>query len=211
MPKSLWLAVLAVAVYGIHLWLVRKSYLFDDQTIARIAEKYVGLPHQDAFDKVGEVLRSRYPGHILPKEREEWIFVNAGGWMGAMCLLHASLTEYILFFGTAVDTGGHSGRYWANVSDTIMTGSFRQWKEGTTESQMYGPGDTLLHAWGEATSVQWTAGTWMVEYGRGFIPSTVPFAVSDTIFSTQDFYTLYRVLRIYGIALMQELSAALVV
>lgn len=30
--------------------------------------------------------------------------------MGSMCLLHASLTEYVLLFGTAVDTGGHSGK-----------------------------------------------------------------------------------------------------
>lgn len=29
--------------------------------------------------------------------------------MGSMCLLHASLTEYVLLFGTAVDTTGHSG------------------------------------------------------------------------------------------------------
>lgn len=30
--------------------------------------------------------------------------------MGSMCLLHASLTEYVLLFGTAVDTTGHSGK-----------------------------------------------------------------------------------------------------
>lgn len=51
----------------------------------------------------------RYPGRILPDEDLQWVFVNAGGWMGSMCLLHASLTEYLLLFGTAVDTGGHSG------------------------------------------------------------------------------------------------------
>lgn len=55
----------------------------------------------------------RYPGHILPDEELQWVFVNAGGWMGSMCLLHASLTEYLLLFGTAVDTGGHSGNCWS--------------------------------------------------------------------------------------------------
>lgn len=67
-------------------------------------------------------LVSRYPGHILPDEDLQWVFVNAGGWMGSMCLLHASLTEYLLLFGTAVDTGGHSGDV-CSSSDGV-SGSF---------------------------------------------------------------------------------------
>ena len=55
-------------------------------------------------------LRSQFSGHILPTGETEWIFINCGGWMGAMYLLHASLTEYVLFFGTAIDTSGHSGK-----------------------------------------------------------------------------------------------------
>uniref|UniRef100_A0A8C5TPM1 Sigma non-opioid intracellular receptor 1 n=1 Tax=Malurus cyaneus samueli TaxID=2593467 RepID=A0A8C5TPM1_9PASS len=96
-------------------------------------------------------------------------------------------------FGTAVDTGGHSGRYWADISDTLISGTFRQWKEGTTRSEIYYPGDTIVHQAGEATSVQWSAGTWMVEYGRGFIPST-----------TQDFVTLFYTLRVYAKGLLLE-------
>ncbi len=69
----------------------------------------IGQDHEQAFSKVVVELRKRYPGHILPDEDLQWVFVNAGGWMGSMCLLHASLTEYVLLFGTAVDTGGHSG------------------------------------------------------------------------------------------------------
>lgn len=58
-------------------------------------------------------------------------------------------------------------------------------------------GDTIVHGVGEATSVQWSAGTWMVEYGRGFIPSTLGFALADTLFSTQDFLTMFYTVRVY--------------
>ncbi|XP_009694529.1 PREDICTED: sigma non-opioid intracellular receptor 1 [Cariama cristata] len=166
-----------------------------------------GLDHELAFSKIIVELRKKHPGHILPDEDLQWVFVNAGGWMGSMCLLHASLTEYVLLFGTAVDTGGHSGRYWADISDTVISGTFRQWKEGTTRSEIYYPGDTIVHQAGEATSVQWSAGTWMVEYGRGFIPSTLAFALADTLFSTQDFVTLFYTLRIYAKGLLLEANA----
>ncbi len=65
--------------------------------------------HEEIFGLVEEELRQRYGSHILHPAYREWIFVNAGGWMGAMCVLHASLTEYVLFFGTAINTSGHSG------------------------------------------------------------------------------------------------------
>ncbi|XP_035169249.1 sigma non-opioid intracellular receptor 1-like isoform X2 [Oxyura jamaicensis] len=98
-------------------------------------------------------------------------------------------------------------RYWADISDTIISGTFRQWKEGSTRSEIYYPGDTIVHQAGEATSVQWSAGTWMVEYGRGFIPSTLAFALADTLFSTQDFVTLFYTLHVYAKGLLLEANA----
>lgn len=65
-------------------------------------------------------------------------------------------------------------------------------------------GSTVFHSWGEVTGVEWSAGTWMVEYGRGFIPSTLGFALSDTIFGALDFYNVYKLIRIYIIALLSE-------
>ncbi|NXF42313.1 SGMR1 protein, partial [Nyctibius bracteatus] len=179
-----------------------------------------GLDHELAFSKIIVELLKKHPGHILPSEDLQWVFVNAGRWMGSLCFLHTSLTEYVLLFGTAVDTGGHLGRYWADISDTIISGTFRQWKEGTTRSEIYYPGnhwepcwlcvlagDTIVHQAGEATSVQWSAGTWMVEYVQGFIPSTLTFTLADTLFSAQDFVTLFYTLRIYTKGLLLEASA----
>ncbi|XP_074547266.1 sigma non-opioid intracellular receptor 1 isoform X1 [Halichoeres trimaculatus] len=205
-------AAAVLAVLLLQHWIATKQYVFNKEDIAKLAKQYAGefgQDHEQAFSKVVVELRKRYSGHILPDEDLQWVFVNAGGWMGSMCLLHASLTEYLLLFGTAVDTGGHSGRYWAEISDTIISGTFRQWKEGTTKSEIYYPGDTIVHGVGEATSVQWSAGTWMVEYGRGFIPSTLGFALADTLFSTQDFLTMFYTVQVYAKGLLLEAGTAL--
>ncbi|KAK1800559.1 hypothetical protein P4O66_005779 [Electrophorus voltai] len=201
--------VLVLVIQFLQYWMTHKRYVFTKEEVAKLAKQYAGQDHEQAFSKVVVELRKRYPGHILPDEHLQWVFVNAGGWMGSMCLLHASLTEYVLLFGTAIDTSGHSGRYWAEISDTIISGTFRQWKEGTTKSETYYPGDTIVHTVGEATSVQWSAGTWMVEYGRGFIPSTLGFALADTVFSTQDFITLYYTVCVYIKGMLLEANTFL--
>ncbi|XP_038598709.1 sigma non-opioid intracellular receptor 1 [Tachyglossus aculeatus] len=204
---ALLLAALAVLLQGIRSWLGTRTFEFQRQEIAHLARQYAGLDHELAFSKIIVELRRQHPGHILEDEELQWVFVNAGGWMGSMCLLHASLSEYVLLFGTAVDSSGHSGRYWAEISDTIISGTFRQWKEGMTKSEIYYPGETVVHHPGEAAAVQWSAGTWMVEYGRGCIPSTLAFALADTLFSTQDFLTLFYTLRAYARALRLEVAA----
>ena len=65
-------------------------------------------------------------------------------------------------------------------------------------------GDIAVHVWGETAGVQWAAGTWMVKYGCGFIPSTLGFALADCVFSTsaRDLYLMYQTLRIYSLALL---------
>uniref|UniRef100_A0A0B6ZFH6 Sigma non-opioid intracellular receptor 1 n=1 Tax=Arion vulgaris TaxID=1028688 RepID=A0A0B6ZFH6_9EUPU len=205
-----WAALIFTFIFGIHYWLSHKSYVFDEKSLSAISRRHVDIASSidisTAYSRVLQDLRDKYKGHILPDNDLQWVFMNSGGWMGSMCLLHASLTEYVLFFGTAVDTSGHSGRYWANITDTILTGTFYQWKEGALDRLTFKPGDTVFHAVGEATSVSWTAGTWMVEYGRGFIPSTLFFALADSFTSTLDFPTVFYIIRVYIKALLLEIG-----
>ncbi|XP_004838496.2 sigma non-opioid intracellular receptor 1 isoform X1 [Heterocephalus glaber] len=137
---ALLLAAVAVLTQVVWLWLGAQSFVFQREEIAQLARQYAGLDHEQAFSKLIVELRRLHPGHVLPDEELQWVFVNAGGWMGAMCLLHASLSEYVLLFGTALGSRGHSGRYWAEISDTIISGTFHQWREGTTKSEVFYPG-----------------------------------------------------------------------
>lgn len=97
-----------------------------------------------------------------------------------------------------------TGRYWANITDTMVSGRYCQWTEGGMTFNEYTRGDTIVHLVGEATALQWDAGTWMVEYGRGFIPSTLLFALADNIFSTTDHYLFYKVIRAYAAGITRE-------
>ena len=81
-----------------------------------------------AYHKIHQDLCKKYPGHILPANDLEWVFLNSGGWMGAMCLLHASVTEYVLFFGTAIDTSGHSGNTICFVRVDLVQFDFKSYE-----------------------------------------------------------------------------------
>ena len=66
--------------------------------------------HERIFELVVDELSVAYRGHILSADKQEWLFINCGSWMGSFLILHASVTEYVLLFGTAIHTSGNSGK-----------------------------------------------------------------------------------------------------
>lgn len=192
--------VLLFASYGaVDSWLARKEYLTSTSEIAEIANTArhcCGGDPELMMANVTASLSARYPGLI--DVDSPWIFMRAGGWMGSFKLLYSSLTEYVLLFGTAMDTSGHSGRYYADISDTLLSGRFVQWIEGQVHPVVHGPGATVLHPKFAATGVHWKEGTWMVEHATGLIPTTMGFAFSDGIFSSQDFWSLGKAFAVYA-------------
>src|SRR4029077_9263141 len=92
-----------------------RFWVFDQHKLHQIASEVIALPHNSTAAMISELshrLAAEYPKHINLKQ--EWVFNNAGGAMGAMYILHASITEYLIIFGTPVGTEGHTGRHMAD-------------------------------------------------------------------------------------------------
>lgn len=181
------------------------GHVFDPESLHQIATHGIGtgLPIQDLVKTIVADLSVRYPGHITPTP--EWVFNNAGGAMGAMAILHASVTEYVIIFGTPVGTEGHTGRFWAEDYFIILAGEQWAFSAGQFDREVYRPGDVHHLPRGSAKQYRIPESCWALEYARGCIPGMLPFGLADTFTSTLDFQSLARTCWIYTKSVMQEL------
>jgi len=144
-----------------------------------------------------------YPDHIEP--RQNWMLSLAGGVMGIMTVLHGSLSEYVLIFGTPVGSQGFSGRYRIEIHDFMLAGEMWTYtEEAFAEHRIYRPGDAAVLRRREVKGLRIAEGTWMLEYGRGVIPSALPFALSDAVIAFE-FRTIARTIWTYGRLTAREL------
>jgi hypothetical protein len=108
------IAAVAIVFGALQFRLTNRHFIFDYEDIEEIALKVLKSGKgratepttSEKLELIEGKLREKYGAHILPKEDLKWMFINCGGWMGSMYLLHASLYEYVLFFATGIDTSG---------------------------------------------------------------------------------------------------------
>ncbi|NUP11149.1 MAG: hypothetical protein HOW73_34320 [Polyangiaceae bacterium] len=173
------------------------TYVFDQNVLHDVAKESVasGLNLRGKVNLMRERLDVLYPGQINLKD--DWVFNVAGGAMGQMTVLHASLVEYLIVFGTPIGTEGFSGRFLADDYFMILEGEQWAFNEGDDEKMVFKPGDMHHMPRGEARGYRMPGHCFALEYARGNIPAMLPFGLVDQFTSILDAKTVAKTLRIY--------------
>lgn len=158
------------------------------QSIAKHGDDIESLM-RDLVDR----LQIEYPGLVQDFGPERWVFNVAGGATGAMMILHASITEYLILFGSASGTEGHSGAHFAHDYFTIIAGRQTAGFLGEVKPRVYLPGDQHHHPRFNTAHYTLDNSSWALELAQGkrirlregptrllfagYIPAMMPFGL----------------------------------
>ncbi|MBK8265564.1 MAG: isomerase [Nannocystis sp.] len=182
--------------------------LFELERLHNICRGVVGSPMEALPEALAAALSAAYPGHINEERPLRWIWSLVGGMTGAMTVLHGSLTEYLVLFGTPLGSEGFSGRYPLDVHDFVLAGEMTIYREeDPTRVIRWVAGDYALLEQGRAQGVKLDPGTWLLEYAHGPVARCLPMALSDTVFSALDGTTIAETFKSYARSTLRELLA----
>ncbi|KDQ58474.1 hypothetical protein JAAARDRAFT_128334 [Jaapia argillacea MUCL 33604] len=178
-------------------------YVFNPTSLHQLAQAAIAANPNNTAGMINHIvtnLTAEYPTTQirLNKDSSEWVFNNAGGAMGAMYIIHASITEYLIIFGTPLGTEGHTGLHTAHDYFNILVGEQWAFAPGQLEMERYPAGSVHYLPRGTAKQYKMHEGCFALEYARGWIPLMLPFGLADTLTSTLDIPTLYNTFRITG-------------
>lgn len=87
--------------------------------------------------------------------------------MGAVYIIHASITEYLMIFGTPLGTEGHTGLHAVDDYFHILKGEQWAFAPGALEMERYQPGDVHFLPRSTVKQYKMHEGCWAMEYARG--------------------------------------------
>lgn len=186
---------------------LEQFYIFEPGQLHDLSQRAIAAHGNDTravVDYIVTELDQKVPSQYVNKE-EEWVFNNAGGAMGAMYIIHASITEYLIVFGTAIGTEGHTGRHTADDYFNILQGTQLAYVPGSYEPEVYPQGTVHHLRRGEVKQYKMDSSCFALEYARGWIPPMLFFGYADTFSSTLDFPTLWATSRITGREMIKNL------
>ncbi|ATZ55186.1 Bcerg2 [Botrytis cinerea B05.10] len=183
-------------------------YIFTPTQLHDLSQRAIGAHGNDTAQVVKFIvdeLSEKHPGGYINLD-QEWIFNNAGGAMGAMYIIHASITEYLIIFGTTVGTEGHTGRHTADDYFHIIHGTQLAYTPGDFVPEVYPQGSVHHLRRGTVKQYKMDAACFALEYARGWIPPMLGFGFADGLSSTLDFPTLWRTTWVTGREMVLNLA-----
>ncbi|KAI0403242.1 ERG2/sigma1 receptor-like protein [Xylaria palmicola] len=187
-------------------------YIFKMDELHDLAQRGIKAHGNDTGAIVNYIvseLGERHPHHVNAHRHDdpsEWMFNNAGGAMGGMYLIHASVTEYLIIFGTAVGTEGHTGRHTADDYFHILAGEQWAYTPGDYAPEVFPAGAVHHLRRGTVKQYKMPEGCFALEYARGWIPPMLFFGFADGLSSTLDLPTLWRTTYITGREMIGNLA-----
>lgn len=173
------------------------AYIFEPDELTKICKRVIGQPREQMFTQLISELADAYPGFIETKQ--DWIFNLSGGAIGLMTVLHGSLSEYLIIFGTPIGTQGCSGTFRIDIYDWILEGEMWTVTDSEPHTKVITkPGEYARLSPGQCKAYRAVDTTWMLEYGRGFIPSCLPLGLADSAFSLLDGPIIAKTIYAYG-------------
>lgn len=173
------------------------KYHFDPDVLHTVTRQVVGLPLEggELITRTVELLADEYPDLIDPAPGR-WVGSKAGGILGKVRFFYFSPREYIVIFGSPTGTQGFSGRYkHVDIHKFLLAGQIDSYdleSDDTTALAPLLPGDRTCLERGHARGLTIHPGSWHLEYGRGAVATTLPFAMVDTLLVSLEFESVRR-------------------
>ncbi len=171
-------------------------YKIDPEVLATVAKEVVGQPLAggELISRTIRSLADAYPDLIDPTPGR-WVGSKAGGILGKVRFLYFSPREYIVLFGSPTGTQGFSGRYkHVDIYKFLIAGQIDSYdlESDETTGMTLRPGEHTITERGHARGMTIHPGSWHIEYGRGAVVTTLPFAMVDTLLVSLELESVRR-------------------
>src|SRR5512132_335411 len=172
------------------------AYKIDPDVLATVAKEVVAQPlaGSDLISRTTELLAAAYPD-LIDSTPGRWVGSKAGGILGKVRFLYFGPREYIVLFGSPTGTQGFSGRYkHVQIHKFLMAGRIDWYdlESDDTAARTLLPGEHACMEKGQARGLTIHPGSWHIEYGRGAVVTTLPFAMVDTLLVSLELESVRR-------------------
>src|SRR6476619_4269097 len=171
-------------------------YKIDPDVRDKVAKHVVGLPLENGelITRPIGALADEYPD-VIDSTPGLWVGSKAGGILGKVRFLYFSPREYIVIFGSPSGTQGFSGRYKHVQIHKFLIAGHIDWYDVESDdisAKTLLPGEHAHMERGQARGMTIHPGSWHIEYGRGAVATTLPFAMVDTLLESLELESVRR-------------------